>query len=1138
MHDRRILHVLGAAALFVCCPLASAANELVVAAESGDLATVNRLVKEQPRLLNAADSSGRFALHAAIARKHLAVMESLLKQSADCRVKDAQGRTAMGLAAQSGSEELAVRMLLNLPDIDLVEAARSGDVDAVALVLAGDHDRIDGRSVNSRWYVPSEFGRPEPPLSEAIAAGQPRVVQLLLAAGARADWSAYRITHAAWLGQINVLRGYVQGGGDVNIITDAWYGTPLFQAACAGRLDVMRFLLDAGAKVNLDADHLTALHGAAWEGQTAAVEALLAVGARIDVAQSFGWRPIHNALWQGHQRIVQLLLDRGAKIDVLIAAGLGRTGDALRLAKEPLPAQFQHSIGPSPAFWAARCGQLETLKALVANDKSLLRFKPQAADYRPKTLLHVAAEADRVEVIRWLIDQYADVDATADGGSFFAMTPLAAAAAAGKIRAAAALLDAGARIEAPTEESKGNRSVAHSGYTPLLAAITENQKEMARFLLDRGADIEAQACQCATPLCEAARQGNKDLCELLLTRGAKLSGRLPTCTPLHAAVAEHPELLEYLIRKGADVNAGLDQGRPPLVAAVQGKQAVASVAILLKHGARLDVPVFEHRESLLMMALKTHQIEPAESLLAAGAKPAQGEWDQVLVSAGGVGDVELVKRLLATGVKLRTAKESQCSDNDIRTVFYTAVSAGHKDLVRFLLTQGCSPEQTDERSLSPLCLAVRSNEKLVALVLLEAGAAVNRAEYPSGDTAMEIATRLGRTRLVRMLLARGATRASRVDQPAVEARSTTSWLTAALLEHPEWLAQFQELSLGRGPINGVRLVDAVSWLALRVQQAKRQRAAVELITSTDGQVRYESGLALSSRTRTGPGASVAATAAGGSVANPPGRKTGIALLAPPRWLRSLLGEDFFYDVDYVWIFANDAGLARLKDLRQLKGISLNYTRLTDAGWSGLMEAPHLRGLAIGRTPVTDARFKDIGKLAQLRELSLGGTEVTDAGLQHLKELAQLEDLYLSGPGITAAGLEPLQGLIHLRRLNLFGFPMTDAGLKNVQGLTQLQVLILGHTQITDAGLEHLKGLTQLRELNLYGDWITDAGLVHLKGLTQLRILTLDATQVTDAGLEHLKGLTQLQRLTFSGTKISYQGVKKLQDVLPNWRVFH
>ncbi len=550
MHDRRILHVLGAAALFVCCPLTSAANDLVVAAESGDLATVNRLVKEQPRLLNTVDSSGRFALHAAIEGKHLAVMESLLKQGADYRTKDARGRTAMGLAAQSGSEELAVRMLLNLPDIDLVEAAKRGDMDAVALVLAGDHDRIDGRSVNSRWYVPSEFGRPEPPLAEAIAAGQPRVVQLLLAAGARADWAAYRITHAAWLGQIDVLRGYVQGGGDVNIIADAWYGTPLFQAACAGRLDVMRFLLDAGAKVNLDADHLTALHGAAWEGQTAAVEALLAAGARVDVAQSFGWRPIHNALWQGHQRIVRLLLDRGAKIDMLIAAGLGRTGDALRLAKEPLPAQFKDSIGPSPAFWAVRCGQLETLKALVANDKSLLTAKPKAEGRLGKTLLHVAAEADRVEVIRWLIDQGAEVDATADGGWFFAMTPLAAAAAAGKIRAATALLDAGAGIEAPTQQSKGTRWVAHSGYTPLLAAVTENQKEMARFLLDRGADIEAQACHVATPLCEAARQGNKDLCELLLARGAKLNGRSPTCTPLRRCGCRTPRIAGILDPQG------------------------------------------------------------------------------------------------------------------------------------------------------------------------------------------------------------------------------------------------------------------------------------------------------------------------------------------------------------------------------------------------------------------------------------------------------------------------------------------------------------------------------------------------------------------------------------------------------------
>jgi hypothetical protein len=97
---------------------------------------------------------------------------------------------------------------------------------------------------------------------------------------------------------------------------------------------------------------------------------------------------------------------------------------------------------------------------------------------------------------------------------------------------------------------------------------------------------------------------------------------------------------------------------------------------------------------------------------------------------------------------------------------------------------------------------------------------------------------------------------------------------------------------------------------------------------------------------------------------------------------------------------------------------------------------------------------------------------------------------------------------------------------------------LGQSAASDVGLQHLKGLAQLRWLDLDGTGVGDAGLEHLKGLTQLRWLDLDGTGVGDAGLEHLRGLTQLQRLCLEGTKVTAAGVKKLQQALPNCKIFH
>ena len=56
-------------------------------------------------------------------------------------------------------------------------------------------------------------------------------------------------------------------------------------------------------------------------------------------------------------------------------------------------------------------------------------------------------------------------------------------------------------------------------------------------------------------------------------------------------------------------------------------------------------------------------------------------------------------------------------------------------------------------------------------------------------------------------------------------------------------------------------------------------------------------------------------------------------------------------------------------------------------------------------------------------------------------------------------------------------------------------------------------------------------------LRQLQSLSLADTQVTDAGLEHLKGLKELRSLDLTTTHVTDQGVKRLQQALPNCKIF-
>jgi hypothetical protein len=241
---------------------------------------------------------------------------------------------------------------------------------------------------------------------------------------------------------------------------------------------------------------------------------------------------------------------------------------------------------------------------------------------------------------------------------------------------------------------------------------------------------------------------------------------------------------------------------------------------------------------------------------------------------------------------------------------------------------------------------------------------------------------------------------------------------------------------------------ACSWLAVKRQQAERQRAAVEMVKSWGWAVAYDYDVDEDG---------------GFTGADPPG----------PEWLRKIVGVDFL-------------------------------------AHPVLLETPDRDGVA-HEMPVehrtTDAELRQLASLAplsQVRSLDLCGSRITDAGLRHLAGMTKLRELDLGSTEITDAGLAHLARMTELKDLDLRDTKITDAGLERLAGMTQLRALTLDGTKITDAGLRCLGRLAQLRRLGLTGTPITDAALKHLKGLTHLEYLGVTKTNVSETGLEDLQ----------------------------------
>ena len=89
---------------------------------------------------------------------------------------------------------------------------------------------------------------------------------------------------------------------------------PLHWAAFDDEVDVVKFLVSKGAKVNAkDDDGYTPLHYAIFGGSLEVVQFLISIGADIRAKNNKGMTPLHAAVRGGHREIAQFLVENGAR---------------------------------------------------------------------------------------------------------------------------------------------------------------------------------------------------------------------------------------------------------------------------------------------------------------------------------------------------------------------------------------------------------------------------------------------------------------------------------------------------------------------------------------------------------------------------------------------------------------------------------------------------------------------------------------------------------------------------------------------------------------------------------------------------------------------------------------------------------
>ena len=413
-------------------PAAAADAPLFDAVKAGDAGAVERLLAAGVSV-QTAEIDGTTALHWAVHHDRLQIAGLLLEAGAAVDATNRYGVTPLALASVNGGTPMIARLLEagaapNLPNPEgetpLMTAARTGNAGAIETLLAhgADVDAVEA------W-------RGQTALMWATAQNQLTAVEALLGAGADPNARSGRgftpVLFAAREGHVDVLEALVTAGADVDDALPANGMSALVLAVYNAQYDFAKALLDLGADPDAAGNGWTALHQVVWTrspnlgrnppfpvplGDLDAfdlVRALAAAGANLDARQTseprdgnrnvlnrIGSTPFLQAAKVADAAMMQLLVDLGA--DPALATEEGAT---------PLMAAAGvgiWKIGENPGTNDEALEAVE-LAWKLGNDVN-------AADTNGDTALHGAIHRGAANIVRFLVEKGADVDAVNDRG--------------------------------------------------------------------------------------------------------------------------------------------------------------------------------------------------------------------------------------------------------------------------------------------------------------------------------------------------------------------------------------------------------------------------------------------------------------------------------------------------------------------------------------------------------------------------------------------------------------------------------------------------------------------------------------------------------------------------------------------------
>ncbi|KAM9677834.1 ankyrin repeat domain-containing protein 17 isoform 7-T9 [Trichechus inunguis] len=693
-------------------------RSLAEACSEGDVNAVRKLLIEG-RSVNEHTEEGESLLCLACSAGYYELAQVLLAMHANVEDRGIKGDITPLMAAANGGHVKIVKLLL-AHKADVNAQSSTGNT-ALTYACAGGYVDVVKVLLESGASIEDHNENGHTPLMEAGSAGHVEVARLLLENGAGInthsnEFKESALTLACYKGHLEMVRFLLAAGADQEHKTDEMH-TALMEACMDGHVEVARLLLDSGAQVNMPADSFESpLTLAACGGHVELAALLIERGASLEEVNDEGYTPLMEAAREGHEEMVALLLGQGANINAQTeetqetALTLACCGGFLEVADFLIKAGADIELGCStPLMEAAQEGHLELVKYLLAAGANV-----HATTATGDTALTYACENGHTDVADVLLQAGADLEHESEGGR----TPLMKAARAGHVCTVQFLISKGANV---------NRTTANNDHTVLSLACAGGHLAVVELLLAHGADPTHRLKDGSTMLIEAAKGGHTSVvCYLLDYPNNLLSAPPPDVTQLTPPSHDLNRAPRVPVQALPMVVPPQEPDKPP--ANVASTLPIRNKAVSGRASAMSNTP--------------THSI-------AASISQPQTPTPSPIISPSA-----MLPIYPAIDIDAQTE-----SNHD--TALTLACAGGHEELVQTLLERGASIEHRDKKGFTPLILAATAGHVGVVEILLDNGADIEAQSERTKDTPLSLACSGGRQEVVELLLARGANKEHR-----------------------------------------------------------------------------------------------------------------------------------------------------------------------------------------------------------------------------------------------------------------------------------------------------------------------------------------------------------------------------------------